>query len=973
MLGLSRLRHGKQAPRAEARLGIVKSADNNSSSLRPEALELFRSIVTRRGFDAGLLRKASEEHPEHAQELELLATSWRSVEQVFASWTPDPSVLLSAAKDLAERSLSARVELEQLLAELRVPRRTGDQLAERQPLASGGMALVFRVRDRLLQRELAMKVLRSEPSSGATPLPGSARDSQRVRRFLVEARLTAKLDHPGIVPVHELGVDAHGTPFFTMRLVRGSSLADVLKAARAGDRHWTLSRVLEVMLKVCDAVAYAHSQGVVHRDLKPTNIMVGAFGETYVMDWGLARGGEMEEHRGSLSSFQRGSSDDPITDDGDVIGTPNYMPPEQASGLQQQVGPRSDVYALGSILYQLLTGRPPFADLVERGEAPTVLAALLKREPTPIRVLAPDAPKELVAVAEKAMSRDAGDRYPDMSAVAEDLRAYIDGRVVLAHEQGVGAELRKWLKRNRVLAYTAVFALLSVASGVSAYFTASQRYKERERFEHDLRLAATLGSRADQLWPAVPEQLPALRAWLADAEHLLGNAAMYKARLNALEGRALASAADDSAELAGRRGVEEENERLDAELRARRIELLSASNRGPSNPLFAQALEREIRMLEARLERARIRPGERLNYNFADPSDETEYMALLEFHANLRELNLDDAWRGAVRSVRERIGIAEQLRARSIDDAGDRWRHACDSIQRLSVYNGLNLTPQLGLVPLRVNEAGYWEFTHILSGEPVRTDERGKYLITPDSGIVLVLIPGGNSEIGSAPLGSTPREAEDVLAQPDEYPQTRVALDPYFLSKHEITVAQWYRARGEIPNRSLSGRTWDSDLDPVEGVSWSDARRALSQWGLSLPTEAQWEHAARGDSLSPWWTGMEPISLAWRVNGRVAGTSLSESPSTIAVHTMQGGPFGIHHMLGNVSEWAADHYWPSYLWRFRKGDGLQDSGPSGARVLRGGGAVHEAPELRTARRFSAAPDNRQPFVGVRAARALDTD
>ncbi|MFM7281588.1 MAG: protein kinase domain-containing protein, partial [Planctomycetia bacterium] len=269
------------------------------------------------------------------------------------------------------------------------------------------------VRDRLLQRELAMKVLRGEPSSGATPLPGSARDSQRVRRFLGEARLTAKLDHPGIVPVHELGVDAHGTPFFTMRLVRGSSLADVLKAARAGDRHWTLSRVLEVMLKVCDAVAYAHSQGVVHRDLKPTNIMVGAFGETYVMDWGLARGGEMEEHPGSLSSFQRGSSDDPITDDGDVLGTPNYMPPEQASGVQQQVGPRSDVYALGAILYQLLTGRPPFADLVERGEAPTVLAALLKREPTPIRVLAPHAPKELVAVAEKAMSRDAGDRYPD--------------------------------------------------------------------------------------------------------------------------------------------------------------------------------------------------------------------------------------------------------------------------------------------------------------------------------------------------------------------------------------------------------------------------------------------------------------------------------------------------------------------------------------------------------------------------------
>jgi formylglycine-generating enzyme required for sulfatase activity len=951
----------------------VKAADNNSLSLRPEALELFRSIVTQHGFDASLLRKASEENPEHAQELELLATSWRSVELVFASWNPDPSVLLSAAKDLAERSLTARVELEQLLAELRAPRRTADQLGERQVLASGGMALVYRVRDRMLQRELAMKVLRSEPSSGASPAPGSARDSHRVRRFLTEARLTARLDHPGIVPVHELGVDEHGTPFFTMRLVRGSSLADVLRAARAGDRQWTLSRILEVILNVCDAVAYAHSQGVVHRDLKPTNIMVGAFGETYVMDWGLARGGELEEPQGGLSALGGGDDEDPITGDGDVIGTPNYMPPEQASGAQEQVGPRSDVYALGAVLYQLLTGRPPYADLIERREAPTVLAALLRREPTPIRVLAPEAPEELVAVAQKAMSRDVGERYADMSAVAEDLRAYIGGRVVLAHEQGVGAELRKWLKRNRVLAYTAVFALLSLASWVSTYFTTSHRYKERERFKQDLHLAATLASRAEQLWPAVPEQLPALRAWLTDAEHLQANAAPYMARLHALERRALPAGADDSQEKIGRRRREQEKERLDAELRARRIEQLSAGNRGPSNPLFAQALKREIRMLEARLERARIKPGERFHYDFADPSDETEYMALLEFHANLRELNLEDPWRGAICSVRARIALAERLCARSIEDVDDLWLHACDSIQRLDVYHGLKLAPQLGLVPLRINEVGYWEFTHILSGEAVRLDERGKCLITPDSGIVLVLIPGGEANIGSAPLDLALREAEDVLAQPDECPQTRVALDPYFLAKHEITVAQWYRARGEIPNRSLSGRSWDSDLDPVEGVSWTDARRALNQWGLALPTEAQWEHAARGSTRTPWWTGTEPISLAWRVNGRVAGISSSDFPSTIAVHTMQDGPFGIHHMLGNVSEWVADHYWPSYLSRFRQGDGLQDSGASGARVLRGGGAIHEPQDLRTARRFSAAPDNRQPFVGVRAARALDSD
>lgn len=947
--------------------------ENPGTSLRPEAVALFRAIVARSGLDEEALRKAAEENPECALELELLAGSWRSVQAALAGWGPDPSVLLSAAKDLAERSLEARIELETLLAELRVPRRAGEQLSDRQHLASGGMALVYRVRDELLQRELAMKTLRQEGTASSAGTPASPRDGLRVRRFLSEARLTARLDHPGIVPVHELGVDAHGAPFFTMRLVRGSSLAEVLKASTADDPHWTLPRVLEALLKVCDAVAYAHSQGVVHRDLKPTNIMVGTFGETYVMDWGLARGAHVEEPLATNRSARHEEGDEPLTGDGDVIGTPNYMPPEQATGSQEQVGPRSDVYALGAILYQFLTGRAPYADIVLRGEYPSALKALRDREPTRIRELAPRAPAELVAIAEKAMSREPADRYPDMGSVAADLRAYIDGRVVQAHEQGLGAELRKWLQRNRVLAYTAAFALLSVASGVVAYFTASERFREREHFEADLRLAASLAARSTDLWPPIPEKLPLLRAWLADAEHLQEHSQGYLERLKALEQRALAPLPDDAAESAGRRRTAEEIERLDAELRARRVELLSAGSRGPSNPLFAQALEREIRTLEDKLRRALGRTGERFNYDFLDPSDDIEYMALLEFHAQMRELAVDDPWLGAIRSVRERIKIAEDVEKRSFTDADDAWRRARESIASLDVYGGLKLEPQLGLVPLRLNEAGYWEFTHILSGEPVRTDDRGKYLITPASGILFVLIPGGEALIGSVPTGAASSGQEDSTALPDEYPQSVVKLAPYFIAKHELTVAQWYRARGEIPNRSLSGRNWDNDLDPVEGVSWTDAFHVLSEWGLQLPTEAQWEHAARGKSRTPWWTGLEPVSLAWRVNARVPGVSAVEQPGTMAVHTLQGGPYGLHHMLGNVSEWVADHYWPSYLWRFRDGDGMQDSGASGTRVLRGGSAQQEPPDLRTARRQSAAPQNREHFVGVRAARRLDVN
>jgi serine/threonine protein kinase len=211
------------------------------------------------------------------------------------------------------------------------------------------MGTVERVYDRQLRRELARKVVRG------------ASDPRSISRFLDEARITAQLQHPGIPPVHELGTDRDGRLWYTMPFVPGRTLGQIAELVQARDPEWPLPRVLGVLLKVCEAVAFAHSRGVIHRDLKPSNVMVGQFGETYVMDWGLASVSGDAEGGGRTVVVDRAGPDEdsPLaTRDGDVVGTPAYMPPEQARGELDRIGRRVDVYAAGAMLYHLLAGVP---------------------------------------------------------------------------------------------------------------------------------------------------------------------------------------------------------------------------------------------------------------------------------------------------------------------------------------------------------------------------------------------------------------------------------------------------------------------------------------------------------------------------------------------------------------------------------------------------------------------------------------
>ncbi len=347
-------------------------------------------------------------------------------------------------------------------------------------IARGGMGAIREVWDEDLRRKLAMKVALGR-GKGSSSSAANELDPRLLSRFLEEAQVTGQLEHPGIVPVHELGMDDDGVVYFTMQLVRGGDLEAVFELIPKGTDGWSVTRALGVLLKVCEAMAFAHSKGVIHRDLKPANIMVGDFGEVYVMDWGLVRvSGREDRHdvriasEGGVDTDLRADSagdsgDSLYTMDGDVLGTPAYMSPEQARGDIKRLDARSDVYALGAMLYQLLTGVAPFTTPgAPKPNGFETLKALLKGPPLALDELAPDAPAELVAIADKAMAREPDDRYADMKGLAEDLRAYLENRVVQAHQTGAVAEARKWVRRNRPLAASIAAGLLALVAGLVA-------------------------------------------------------------------------------------------------------------------------------------------------------------------------------------------------------------------------------------------------------------------------------------------------------------------------------------------------------------------------------------------------------------------------------------------------------------------------------------------------------------------------
>ena len=345
-------------------------------------------------------------------------------------------------------------------------------------LGRGGMGVVVRAKDRSLNREVAIKLLK-EPER-----PG------RLRRFLREAQVSGQLAHPNIVPVHDFGIDAAGRVYFTMQLIEGRTLAQHLDDLRAGREGMPLGHLVRILVQVCNAIELAHSRDVIHRDLKPGNIMIGSFGEVLVMDWGLARvldGGGVTLDGSSSQTPSHDSGEAELTIEGTVLGTPAYMPPEQAEGRHTALDARSDIYSLGAILYELLTLRAP---VVGRDLHDVLLQVRSGSIPAPSQV-APagrQVPRDLEAVALHALAHDPAKRYRKTAELRRDLEAWLDGRAVSTRTVPLGELAVMAYRRHRVALLVAMGVIaaalgglsLSVQANRSARFTAEASRNEAE-------------------------------------------------------------------------------------------------------------------------------------------------------------------------------------------------------------------------------------------------------------------------------------------------------------------------------------------------------------------------------------------------------------------------------------------------------------------------------------------------------------
>jgi serine/threonine protein kinase len=405
------------------------------------------------------------------------------------------------------------------------PAATDEKYVVEGEIARGGMGVILKAADRDIRRPVAMKVMLD------------AKSPKDKARFVEEAQVTGQLEHPNIVPIHELGIDAENRLFFTMKLVKGKSLKDVLDELRDAElppakrkkraiaplstqdsslSTFPLGRLLNAFISICNAIAFAHAKGVVHRDLKPANIMLGDYGEVLVMDWGLAKPGAAlpnplspARERGRGEGAAEGEPADAGTDsrdrelaeavkslrqetggeltlDGTILGTPHYMPPEQADGMIGDIDARSDIYSLGAMLYEILTLNTPC-------EGKGIHALILNVSqgnitPPDQRTPKRNIPKELSAITMKALARRKEDRYQRVEDLRRDIELFIEGRAVSAKADTFAESVVKLVKRNKTASVVAVaaFVLLSLGGAVAAWVNFEARtVAETERAKSD--------------------------------------------------------------------------------------------------------------------------------------------------------------------------------------------------------------------------------------------------------------------------------------------------------------------------------------------------------------------------------------------------------------------------------------------------------------------------------------------------------
>lgn len=785
-------------------------------------------------------------------------------------------------------------------------------------LGRGGMGAVFRAEQDSPRRSVAIKVATASIIS-----------DEQLRRLEREAEILGQLEHQGIARVFSAGSfeSVQGKlPYFAMELVEGDDIVTYASRNKLGD-----SARMELVANVCDALQHAHERGIIHRDIKPENVLVNSDGQPKLLDFGIARADGT-----ALNSTL-------VTQDGQVLGTLAYMAPEQLEADLSKLSARADVYAIGALSYQLLSGAMPH-DLSGLS-LPAATRALSDNDPTPLARRDKRFRGDVDTIIGKALEKDPARRYASAAELAADLRAHLEHRPIAARPASLPYRLSKFIRRRPALAAASALLLIggltsrqllqrAEAEGERADSNAARlnqlelsmedQLVELEGFS-DVILLDNLKQRADELWPRYPRMLPKMRAWLSEAQSL-------QARLQVHQ---------------------------NSYARVREEAYLSQ--------LVAQSIaENEDRLPD---------------WSLAAPAQRWRYETLER---------LIDGFEGlatAVADVQARVDFAEEIAERTLTLCASDWESAARTVASSSHYAGLHLQPQIGLVPLGPNpHSGLFEFWHVESGTRPELQLDGSFRATPEMGLVLVLIPGGSFLMGAQAVDPS-QPNFDPEAQESEGPVHQVRLDPFFLSKFELTQAQWTRLYGtntsEFSESNVLGPI--AAIHPAEKINPQDCFETLPRFGLKLPTEARWEYAARAGTTTRFWVGddMRSIEGAANVGDRqfaVGFADISHHESWLddgfELHSPVGSfapnPFGLYDILGNVWEWCADPFL-TYETPPRAGDGLRGADEFSATesgVHRGGSYMSGILlDVRVTRRTK---NNRAGFNrGLRPARDLD--
>lgn len=861
-------------------------------------------------------------------------------------------------------------------------------------IGKGGMGEVWEAWDEDLRRPVALKFVLPERI-----------DLNSLERFEREARAGGRLAHPNVVRTLAYGKEG-GRAWIAQELVEGSwTLKDFLDEQRAaeGVPKGYDRQVATLVALLADGLQAAHEAGVIHRDLKPQNILVAADDTPKIADFGLARV--------SQDSF--------LSVTGDFAGTYHYMSPEQVTAKRMGLDHRTDIFSLGVVLYELLTLRLPF----EGDSTHQISEKILYLDPPdPVRIRS-QCPRDLSSICGKALEKAPSRRYQTMAELAADLRRHLANEPILARPPGPLALTGKWARRHPGLSSAAAVGALAlvVVSGSFAANVRTSRALERSnldlneqtelalvnagaarqaQLEAERRTADVLSlssqmdldhlvARATTLWPPGPELLPSYERWLAGARLLQEGrpedvARGVKARPGLADHRA------KLAELGSRSVPESDPERLAAarsHARYGELEALRASDADPGRAAGASLHERRAELIALEIE-----VGQR---TFENPEDDWWYRQLSALVAGIEDiLHPETGLAGDTVAapfgwgLQRRRAFAASIAERSVEgeEAHRLWGEAISAIASSPRYGGLVISPQLGLLPIGSDaDSGLWEFAHLMSGDPAQRDENSKLFLTEETGIVLVLISGtvGNE----ARPRSDPPAVEGRVDEP--------LLTPYFLSKYELTQGQWKRLTGSNPSAYGLDGEWELEwqasgapptlLHPLEQVTWLDCDTWLTRAGLALPSEAQWLRAARGGRALQEVTGPEYVaSLRGVANLRDAHFEQhakefwrryeSEHDDGSAMHWEVGrrtpNPFGLHEIHGNVSEWCQDSYEPIPFGGDPGVNPVAAESRDRRRVYRGGGFRQLASEAGFDSRSFDPPSTSGSARGVRPARVV---